>query len=124
MPNKTHVLVVDDERIIADTLAMVLNNYGFDAKPAYSGPEAIAFCRRESCHVLLTDVMMSPVNGIQTALAVRQICPTCKVFLISGNPDTARLLFEAHAAGHDFEILAKPLHPSEVIQRLASESAM
>ena len=120
MSNKARVFVVDDERTIADTLAMVLKYSGFDAVPMYSGPEAIALCRRESCDVLLTDVMMEPINGIQTAIAIREICPACKVLLFSGNPETARLLFESHAAGYDFQILAKPLHPSKVIQRVAS----
>jgi len=120
MSNKARVFVVDDERTIADTLAMVLNRSGFEAVALYTGPEAIALCHREPCDVLLTDVMMDPMNGIQTGLEIRQICPTCKVLLFSGNPAAAQLLLEAQAAGYDFEILAKPLHPSEVIQRLAS----
>jgi DNA-binding NtrC family response regulator len=120
MINKARVFVVDDEHIIADTFAMILNRSGFDAVALYNGPDAIALCRRKSCDVLLTDVMMEPINGIQTAIAIREICPTCKVLLFSGNPETARLLFESQAAGYDFEILAKPLHPSKVIQRVAS----
>jgi hypothetical protein len=66
---------------------------------------------------------MEPINGIQTAIAIREICPTCRVLLFSGNPEAARLLFESQAAGYDFEILAKPLHPSKVIERVASASA-
>jgi DNA-binding NtrC family response regulator len=89
MPNKARVFVVDDEQIIADTFAMILNQSGFDAVPLYNGPDAIALCRRKPCDVLLTDVMMNPMNGVDTALAIRQICPTCKVLLFSGNPDTA-----------------------------------
>ena len=120
MPNKARVFVVDDEQIIADTFAMILNQSGFDAVPLYNGPDAIALCRRKPCDVLLSDVMMNPMNGVETALAIRQICPTCKVLLFSGNPDTANLLNIAQADGYAFEVLAKPLHPMDVIKRVAS----
>ena len=109
---------------IADTFAMVLNQAGFDAVPLYSGPDAIALCRRKSCDVLLTDIMMNPMNGIETALAIREICPTCKVLLFSGNPDTADLLNDAQANGQMFQVLAKPLHPSEVIKCVRGLSAV
>ena len=123
MSNKPRVFVVDDEQIIADTLAMILKQSGFDSQAVYNGPDAVELCRRLPCDVLLTDVMMEPMNGMQTALAVREICPECKVLLFSGNPETARLLLEAQASGHDFEVMAKPLHPTEIIARVRSAAA-
>ena len=68
MSNKARVFVVDDERTIADTLAMVLNRSGFEAVALYTGPEAIALCHREPCDVLLTDVMMDPMNGSRSPI--------------------------------------------------------
>jgi PleD family two-component response regulator len=47
MINKARVFVVDDEQIIADTFAMILNRSGFDAVALYNGPDAIALCRRK-----------------------------------------------------------------------------
>jgi CheY-like chemotaxis protein len=118
-PNsKPKVLVIDDDRLVADTLAMILNTNGFDAVATYSGPEAIEFARSETYDHLLTDVMMEPMNGIQAALAICALRPTCKVLLMSGNERTALLLKEAAGAGHDFEILAKPVHPTVILAHL------
>jgi len=112
------ILVVDDDQLVADSLAMVLNFSGFVAVATYSGKEAVDLARLGNFDVLMTDVMMEPMNGIQAALEIRNLKPSCRVMLFSGNQRTAELLHEAHSAGHEFEILAKPVHPSVVLHRL------
>jgi len=108
---KARVLVIDDDKPVADTLAMVLKFGGYDADVSYSGEQGLELARQSTYDYLLTDVMMEPMNGIQVALAMREISPECKVLLISGNQRTSQLLADAVRDGYEFEILAKPVHP-------------
>ena len=82
---KARVLVIDDDSSVADTLAMVLSASGFDATAAYSGETALELARLTAFDSVVADVMMEPMNGIQTALAISLIHPGCQVLLISGN---------------------------------------
>lgn len=68
--------------------------------------------------ILISDVMMGALNGIEAALQIRGLLPVCKIFLISGQQATSTLLEEARAQGHEFEILAKPLHPTDLLARI------
>jgi CheY-like chemotaxis protein len=112
------VLVIDDDPSNADTLAMVLNVSGFHATAVYSGERGLELAQHSSFDHLITDVVMNGMNGIDAAIAIRQVLPNCQILLISGNNDTAELLSIAAAKGHAFEILAKPVHPSFLFQQL------
>ena len=114
---KLKVLVADDERLIADTLAIILNQTGFEATAVYSGEEAIETAKTLRPDVLISDVVMFGLNGIDAAIAIRKMLPTCKILLLSGQNSTAVLLEEA-SRGHDFEILVKPMPPSALLARL------
>jgi len=120
---RPRVLVVDDERIIADTLAIILNQAGFDASAAYSGPDAITLARTAKPELIITDVILTPsepkgMDGIEAAIQIRGFLPTCKILLFSGQAATADLLENARARGHEFEILAKPVHPQDLLAKL------
>ncbi len=112
------VLVVDDEQIIADTLAKILDINGYDATAVYSGLAAIESARRLRPDLIISDVIMDDMDGIQAAIQIREFLPACKVLLFSGQAATADLLEKARAQGHDFDILAKPVHPSELLAKL------
>jgi DNA-binding response OmpR family regulator len=115
---KLKVLVADDERVIADTLALILKQNGFEATAVYSGEEAIETTKTFQPDVLISDVVMFGLNGIDAAIEIRKILPNCKVLLLSGQSSTADLLDEASGRGHDFEIVAKPIPPSALLARL------
>ena len=115
---KPKVLVADDERVIADTLAIILNQSGFDATAVYSGEKAVETARTLSPDMLISDVIMTDLNGIDAAIRIRTMLPTCKILLFSGQASTADLLDRARAQGHEFEILAKPVHPQDLLARL------
>jgi CheY-like chemotaxis protein len=112
------VLVIDDDPSNADTLAMVLNVSGFHATAAYTGESGLELAQQRPFDHLITDVVMNGMNGIDAAIAIRQVLPNCQILLISGNNDTAELLAIAAAKGHAFEILAKPVHPTVLFQQL------
>lgn len=68
--------------------------------------------------MLITDVIMADLNGIDAAIMIRSILPNIKILLFSGQAATADLLEKARAKGYEFEILAKPVHPQDLLSRL------
>ena len=114
------VLIVDDEQMIADTLAQILNASGFEATAAYHGEAAIAEASNFEPDILLTDVIMRGMSGIEAAIAVAKILPRCRIILFSGQASTADLQQRAQAQGYNFELLAKPIHPEKLLKVLAS----
>lgn len=97
---------------------MILNLSGYTAT-AFDDPEkALAAASTWALDFLITEVMMRKMNGIELAQFIRQANPTCKVILISGQAATNDLLEKARDEGHDFEILAKPVHPAELLAKL------
>jgi CheY-like chemotaxis protein len=115
---RSRVLVVDDERVIADTLAMILNQSGFEARPVYSGEKALELASEWKPDMLISDVIMADLNGIEVAIRTRALLPKIKILLFSGQAATADLLEKARARGYEFEILAKPVHPQDLLSRL------
>jgi len=115
---KPRVLVVDDERVIADSLAAILNCSGFDAIAKYGGIDAIEFLQQECPDIVLSDVVMPDLNGLDVADAVRTSCPGTRIVLISGNAATPNLLEHALPDGPPFELLAKPIHPTHLLRIL------
>lgn len=120
MPNaiKSKVLVADDERVIADTLAMILNQSGFDARAVYSGEKALELAESFRPDMLISDVIMADLNGIDAAIRIRTLLPNIKILLFSGQAATADLLEKARADGYEFDILAKPVHPQDLLAKL------
>jgi CheY-like chemotaxis protein len=112
------VLVVDDESLIADSVAAILNRNGYSAEAMYSGGDALQSVRRQCPDIIVSDVVMPDVNGIQLAKAIRSLCPKTRIVLFSGNVDTASLLDDASMEGYFFEILAKPVHPLQLLKTL------
>jgi len=117
---KPHTLVIDDDVAVADTLAMVLNSEGFDARAVYSGEEGVELARSFEFDFLVTGVVMPQMNGIDAAIQIRKLLPKCKILLVSGDNDTSALLHNAQSQGYRFEILAKPVHPLVLFQALRS----
>ena len=115
---KPRVLVADDERVIADTLAMILNQSGFEARAVYSGEKALELAESFQPDMLISDVIMADLNGIDAAIRIREMLPGIKILLFSGQAATADLLEKARTDGHEFEILAKPVHPQDLLNKL------
>jgi CheY-like chemotaxis protein len=115
---KRKVLVADDEQVIANTLAIILNQAGFDARAVYSGEDALQALDTFLPDMLITDVIMPGITGIEVGIAVRTRLPQCNVLLFSGQAATASLLEKARHEGHEFEVLAKPIHPTDLLAKL------
>lgn len=117
---KPEVYVVDDERVIAETLAMILNGSGFKAT-AFADPlEALKADSKPSLDLLISDVMMPRMSGIELAIEFCRRYPNCRVLLLSGQAASANLLGKARSQGYDFEILTKPVQPEDLLAKLHS----
>jgi CheY-like chemotaxis protein len=114
----SRVLVVDDERLIADTVTKILNLHGYDAFCAYSGEEALKLAESFRPDYLLTDVMMPVLNGVDLALAMERMLPSIKVMLFSGQAGSAAVLQAQENTGPAFTVVAKPIHPEKLVQKL------
>lgn len=119
-PPRPRVLVADDERIIADTLGLILTQNGFEAAAVYSGQHAVDAARTFHPDIFLADVVMPGISGIDAAIQICALIPDCRVLLLSGQAATSDLLHNARLRGHEFEILLKPIHPSQLLARLRS----
>jgi DNA-binding NtrC family response regulator len=119
-PARPFVLVVDDEPMVADTLAAILLRAGFDTVPTYSARAALELTRGVQPAFLISDVHMPGMNGIELAMVMAEQFPTCKVLLFSGHATVADLA-DARAAGYDFPLLAKPVHPAEIVRHLSKQ---
>jgi len=112
------ILVVDDDRFLADTLAALLRVNGHEVETAYSGASAIQVAALFEPEILICDVVMPAMNGVETASHIRSLLPSCKVLLITGRATAPDLVLKTHALNDGFELLAKPLHPNELLARM------
>ncbi len=115
---RRRVLVVDDQRLIADTLAEILANEGFEAVAAYDGWEALEKAERFRPDWLLSDVLMPRMNGLELAIAVQSTYPRTEILLFSGQAGISEILEDGHSRGYQFELMAKPVHPLRLVERL------
>ena len=113
------VLVVDDESVIADTLAEILSRSGYKGIAAYDADSALETALLRPPEMLITDVVLPGMTGIELAIKMRRIFPECRIILFSGQASTADLLASARADGHHFTLLNKPLHPQDLLVRVA-----
>lgn len=117
----TRILVVDDEPLIADTIVQILNRSGFIAQAAYGGREAIEVARNTSPELILSDVLMPHIDGVEAAIAIQKFLPGTRIVLFSGQAATVEILARARQRGYQFELLAKPLHPTQLIKHLRQD---
>jgi len=115
---KRRILVVDDERSVADTLTEILFASGFEAVAAYDGWSALDAAERFQPDFLLSDVLMPRMNGVELALAVHSLHPAVKILLFSGQVGISEILEAGQKRGLAFELIAKPIHPIKLLEQL------
>lgn len=114
------ILIVDDEVAIAETLALIFKAQLYDVREAHSAEQAIEIIAEWRPDLGIFDVMLPAMNGIDLAIVLKANHPKCQVLLFSGHANTAILLEEAGRKGHQFEVLAKPVHPTLMLERAAA----
>jgi CheY-like chemotaxis protein len=115
---RPRVLIVDDEKLIADTCAEILEGAGFQTKTAYDGWAAVEMVPQFQPDYLLTDVLMPRMNGVELAIYVSTMFPAAGILLFSGQAGISEILLKANEQGYEFELVAKPIHPIKLIECL------
>ncbi len=99
---------------------MILRHSGYDASSFYNAESALAEIESACPELVISDVMMPGMNGVDMAVLIRERHPECKVLLFSGQASTLNILDMVGRRGYDFELLAKPIHPTDLLARVAS----
>jgi CheY-like chemotaxis protein len=112
------VLVVDDHKLIADTICEILRNSGYQAVAANDGWSALDLANRFRPEYLISDVLMPKMNGMELAIAVSKMYPRTKILLFSGQAGISEILQDGHRQGYEFDLIPKPIHPLKLIDHL------
>ena len=114
------VLVIDDEKNLADTLVWILERAGFEATSAYDGESALQRLDTFQPDVVISDVIMPGINGIEVCTRIQARFPKCHILLFSGQTATNELLGEAREHGLTWELFAKPMDPDELLAKVTT----
>lgn len=112
------VLVVDDEPVITQTLSAILNARGLTVLTASDGFAALDLALLIPPEVLITDVSMPGMNGVELAVQVKHLVPDCGILLFSGHATSTDITQRLAALGREFVLLSKPVHPAEMLDRV------
>lgn len=115
------VLVVDDERLVADTISLVFGRSGFDARTAYSADEALTFARDFQPNLLLCDVSMPGKDGLHLMKEISRELPNCRILLLTGFYSNLATM-QKHVARlpRPVGILTKPCQPDVLLREATS----
>lgn len=106
------VLVVDDEAIVCKSYERVLTDAGYSVRTARNGQDALEACRAESFDVMLADLKMPDMDGLEVTRRVKTEFPQVQILIITGYP-TQQSADEARGLGV-FDYLPKPLSPEQL----------
>jgi CheY-like chemotaxis protein len=109
------IFVVDDEPVIASTIAAILQLHGYSANSFTSPLEALTAARSRAPDLLVSDVAMPGISGIDLAIQMRAQFPTCRILLLSGHAAALSLAEDARFKENGFALLKKPLPPTELV---------
>lgn len=113
------VFVVDDEQVIATTISLILDKAGYESRAFFDPTAMLAAIDDAMPDLVISDIVMPQMTGIDVAIQLRNTHPELKLILFSGQAATSVLLEAAKKKGHDFEVLAKPVHPTVLLGHVA-----
>ena len=87
----------------------------------YDGNSAIEKAQEWKPDILLCDVIMPGINGIEVATRIRTLVPDCRILLLSGQAGVNDLMRDAREQGHQFDLLLKPIYPGDLLNLLRSD---
>jgi CheY-like chemotaxis protein len=115
------VLIVDDDRLVADTLTLIFGKSGFEARAVYSAEEALICARVFAPHLLLCDVTMPGRNGLDLVDDMSRELPSCHILVLTGFYSNLKNVREqAVRLRRPVGILTKPCQPSELLREAAA----
>lgn len=119
--SKARVLLVDDEREFAATLTERLGLRGYDASAAFTAEEAIAAVAASAPDVVLLDLNLPGVRGVELLMTLRQLLPHGEIILLSGHLDLAEKIEGVRIDA--FGLLLKPVVMAELTAKIDAAQA-
>jgi CheY-like chemotaxis protein len=116
---KQRILIVDDQVALADTLRQILERHGYECAVAHTGRQALDELTSFYPDLVLSDVIMPGMDGIEFARVAQNVLPGCPVLLCSGNATTQELIESAEAEGESVMVLPKPIAPRELLAHIS-----
>src|SRR3954464_8221079 len=114
---KPRILVIDDEAAIRDSLKMILEYEDYDFLGASSGPEGVALVKRESPDLVVLDIKMPGMNGLETLAELRKVDEAVPVAMISGHGTITDAMQATRLGAFDF--IEKPFTSERVLVTVA-----
>ena len=118
MPSSRSILVVDDEEIIRITVASELKKEGYDVGVAVNGEEAITKLESQPYDIVITDVMMDGMDGIELLREVKKSTPEIMVIVLTSFGSVSSAVDAMRLGAYDY--LLKPCSPGELTLRVAN----
>lgn len=110
------VFVVDDEALITKSLSLILSREGFEVSSFNNPLVAIEHMKVNPPDLLISDVMMPQLSGVDLAIQTAESVPQCRILLFTAS--TEDLLRTARDQGHHFRLLRKPVHPAQLLKEI------
>ena len=120
---KTRILVADDECLLADLMAVILNHHGYEAVAVYGGRQAVETASYWNPDFFLSDLSMPGTDGVQAAIEICEVLPECIVLLLSAELEMSERIHEGRLRGLPLHMLRKPISPADVIERIRDFAA-
>ncbi|MFJ8087891.1 response regulator transcription factor [Lysinibacillus sp. NPDC095746] len=112
------ILIVDDEKEIRNLIAIYLKNEGYDVLEASDGEEGLNLLKKHQVHLIVLDIMMPKVDGIEMCMKVREIAEMPIIMLSAKSQDMDKIV--GLTLGAD-DYVIKPFNPLELIARIKSQ---
>ena len=104
---KHSVLIVDDEAGIRQSLAGVLQDEGYGAQSVESGEECLAFLGKNRCDVVLLDISMPRMGGLEACRLIRETAPRCEILILTQHNSTQMLQEALNAGARGYVVKSK-----------------
>ncbi len=110
------VLLVDDEQIFADNMVKLLKNRQYKASAVYSGEEALDILKKERFDVVVLDLKMPGMNGLETLKAIKELDLFTETLLLTGHGSVDAAVEAIRLGAYDF--LNKPCEIDELVKKI------
>lgn len=117
MDEKSTILVIDDEPIVADALKLILSDSGYDVAVAMTGREGLAKTSKQRYDVTITDLRLPDMSGMEVLSSIREKDPASLIIVITAH-SSPEIVYESKKRGA-VDVLSKPFFPSDVLNLLS-----
>ena len=113
-----NILVCDDDKEIAGAIEIYLRNEGYTVFKAFDGVEALNFARNHQLHLIIMDVMMPKMDGVQATMKIREE-KNIPIIMLSAKSEDYDKITGLNVGADDY--ITKPFNPLELIARVKSQ---